>query len=99
MKVKLIKMSDLYKLTIPKNVEHKIRVLCNLCPDKEWSGILFYTVKGSFDKDLEIICKDILQMDIGTVGFTEFKMNPKVINYMTDHPELLKNNIYQGLVH
>lgn len=80
-----------YKLTIPLNVEKKIRYICYKVGNTEWSGILFTTYKGTFENnDLEIICKDIYVMDIGSSVYTEFDMNPDVIAYMADNPELLE---------
>lgn len=86
------------KLIIPSEVEQKIRFICQKIWDVEWSGTLFFTYKGSFENnDLEIICKDIYVMDIGTATYTEFDMSPEVISYMTGHEELLDCQI--GLIH
>lgn len=38
-------------------------------------------------------------MDEGTSAYTEFNMSPDVATYMIDHPELLEEGIYQGLIH
>lgn len=97
---RLRKGNTSYKLFIPKEVEIKIRMLCTLCPNKEWSGILFYKLIGSFtDNNLEIHCVDIYQMDEGNATYTEFDMNPDVAGYIVDHPELCKDGIYQALIH
>ena len=86
----LVKQSASYKITIPDNVEQKIRYLCAKIPNTEWSGILFYKVNGTFeDLDLEIVCQDIYLMNIGSSTFTEFEMSPEVIGYMFEHQELL----------
>lgn len=98
MEQQLVKSNDSFKMTIPKVVESKIRFLCNKIHNTEWSGILFYTVKGSFNsKDLNIICKDIYLMNIGNTGYTEFNNTPDIANYMTENPELL--DCYNGLIH
>lgn len=87
-----------YKLVIPAEVERKIRFTCQKVWNTEWSGILFFDYKGSFEtNDLTIICKDIYIMDIGNSVYTEFDMNPDVIAYMTDNPELL--DCQQALIH
>lgn len=87
-----------YKLVIPTEVERKIRFACQKVWNTEWSGILFFTYKGSFENnDLVIKCVDIYIMDIGTQAYTEFYMNPDVIAYMTEHPELLDCQL--GLIH
>lgn len=89
-KITLQKDSAKYNLIIPSDVEDKIRYMCEKISNIEWSGILFYDYKGSFENnDLEIICKDIFVMDIGNSTYTEFNMSPDVISYMTEHPELL----------
>ena len=89
---------DSYKIIIPIEVENKIRYLCNRISEVEWSGTLFYTYSGSYEnKDLEIKCVDILLMDIGSAGYTEFDMSPEVISYMTEHPELMDCQV--GLIH
>ena len=94
----LEKHTDIYKLVIPTDVENKIRYLCNKISQVEWSGTLFYTYSGSFEKGtLEIRCVDIFPMDIGSQTYTEFDMSPDVVAYMTDHPELL--NCQMGLIH
>lgn len=94
----LEKHTDIYKLVIPADVENKIRYLCNKISQVEWSGTLFYTYSGSFEKGtLEIKCVDIFPMDIGSQTYTEFDMSPDVVAYMTDHPELL--NCQMGLIH
>lgn len=96
--INLIKRDSTYTLTIPKDVERKIRFLCNKIYDTEWSGILFFDYKGSFENnDLEIICKDIYLMDVGVSSYTEFDMNPDVISYMAQNQELL--DCQSGLVH
>lgn len=87
-----------YKLIIPAEVERKIRFTCQKVWSTEWSGTLFFTHEGSFENDdLVIRCVDIYIMDIGTQAYTEFDMNPDVIAYMTEHPELLDCQL--GLIH
>lgn len=87
-----------YKLIIPAEVERKIRFACQKVWSTEWSGTLFFTYEGSFENnDLVIKCVDIYIMDIGTQAYTEFDMNPDVIAYMCDNPELL--DCQMGLIH
>lgn len=87
-----------YKLVIPAEVEEKIRFTCQKVWNTEWSGTLFFTHEGSFENnDLVIKCVDIYIMDIGTQAYTEFDMNPDVIAYMCDNPELL--DCQMGLIH
>lgn len=99
-KLELVHQLNTYKMYIPQDVERKIRLLCREIHNVEWSGILFYRVEGNFeDNSLNIVCVDIFQMDEGTSGYTEFNMSPDVMGYMVDHQELLKEGIYQGLIH
>lgn len=87
-----------YKLIIPAGVERKIRFACQKVWSTEWSGTLFFTHEGSFENnDLVIRCVDIYIMDIGTQAYTEFDMNPDVIAYMCENPELL--DCQMGLIH
>lgn len=89
--------SSSIKLIIPAYVENKIRRLCSEISTTEWSGVLFYTTKGTYEKDLVVTCEDILLMDVGTATYTEFNMSPEVIAYMAEHPESL--DYQQGLIH
>lgn len=87
-----------YKLIIPAEVERKIRFTCQKVWNTEWSGTLFFTHEGLFENnDLVIRCVDIYIMDIGTQAYTEFDMNPDVIAYMCENPELL--DCQMGLIH
>lgn len=87
-----------YKLIIPAEVERKIRFACQKVWSTEWSGTLFFTHEGSFENnDLIIRCVDIYIMDIGIQAYTEFDMNPDVIAYMCENPELL--DCQMGLIH
>lgn len=87
-----------YKLIIPSEVENKIRYACQKSWNTEWSGTLFFTHEGSFENnDLIIKCVDIYIMDVGTQAYTEFDMNPDVISYMCDNPDLL--DCQMGLIH
>lgn len=101
--LELVKQTpDMYKLIIPQLVEDKIRLMCKHIWSVEWSGVLFYKVSGAFDDNenpLTITCVDIFQMDEGSGTYTEFDMSADVATYMIDHPELLEEGIYQGLIH
>lgn len=96
--IALLKRQDSYKITIPEEVESKIRFVCQKIWKDEWSGTLFYKPEGSFeDGTLNIRCVDIYIMDIGSAAYTEFDMSPDVISYMTENPELL--DCQMGLIH
>lgn len=86
-----------YKLVIPERVEKMIREWCSLSPNNEWSGTLFYTVEGSFEnKDLVLTAQDFYVSDIGTQGFTRYKVTPEICNYMMEHDLL---DCKTGLIH
>ena len=94
----LVKMSDTYKLIVPAKVEEKIRYLIRKYPHTEWSGVLFIKHTGSFeDNNLVITCEDLYPMDLGTTGWTEFKMNEDVTSYMAENIELFECDL--SLVH
>lgn len=96
--IPLLSGSATYNIIIPDHVEIKILHLCTRINSVEWSGILFYNAKGSFkDNDLSITCCDILLMDIGSGGATDFDMTPEVAKYMVDNPELM--DCQMGLIH
>lgn len=96
----LAKQSSIYKLIVSPELEQKIRYYLDRFPRDEYSGTLFYTISGNFEtKDLVINAFDFLLQDIGTSGYTEFNQSPDVIGYMVEHPELLDEKVYQGLMH
>lgn len=96
-KLTLLKRDEIFKMVVPSSVEEKIRLACASVPNLEWSGVLFYTYKGSFEKrNLVVTCKDILVMDIGSSTYTEWATDVEVISYMTEH-DLLECQL--GIVH
>ena len=85
----LVKGSTTYKLKVPRKVEEKIRYLCRKFPTLEWSGVLFTTYEGSFEKgDLVITCQDLYPMDLGSATFTDFKMDETVAGYIAENIDL-----------
>lgn len=95
--IKLVKDEVKYKLTVTKSLEDKIRYLCAMFNDREYSGALFYKVEGSFnDNSLNVVCVDFCLCDIGTSTYTEFETKPEVISYMCDNDLL---DCYIGLLH
>lgn len=86
-----------YKLIVRDKLENKIRFLCSRFYNTEWSGVLFWTISGSFEsKDIIVYAEDFLLMDIGGATTTAFEMSPKVISYMTENNLM---NTYVGLMH
>lgn len=94
--IDLIQNDRKHRMVIPASVEQKIRMACATVPDKEWSGVLFYTYKGSFEKGLTVTCKDILVMDVGSSAYTEWCADAEVISYMAEQDLL---DCQMGIIH
>lgn len=102
-----IHLANKPKLVITEEVYDQITFLCRNIPNKEWSGILLYSVEGSIrDIDnLTMTAEYIIPMDVGTATSTGFKFNETKrtiskdphIEFCTKHPEALKWKI--GLIH
>lgn len=90
-------------LHIPTNVLNQIKYLCREVSTVEWSGILFYEVKGSIKniEKLKLIAKHILPMDIGTEAETEFNWggsgDEPIVTYLMTHDEA--ENWKMGHIH
>lgn len=94
----LVEQSSTFKLIVPENVEAKIRYLLRKYPSTEWSGVLFYDYRGTFENnDLILTCRDLYPMDLGNATFTEFKMNEDVASYIAQNIELFDCEL--GLIH
>lgn len=86
-------------MIIPTEVEAKIRHICSVIHDVEWSGVLFYTHSGSMDDGSFVVkCEDIYVMDIGSGTYTEYKENATILDYRIQN-NLLTEEIQEGLVH
>ena len=73
--------------------------LCLKFPQKEWSGLLFFSHTGDL-KDistLAIKCEELLLLDIGTGAYTEYDIDEEVGFYLFDNPHLTQYNI--GHIH
>jgi proteasome lid subunit RPN8/RPN11 len=87
------------KLIIPQKISNKIKFLCGKISSVEWSGVLFYSVKGSikqFDK-VEFVVEDIYLMNQGTKAYTEYELDDDLIDYRMSNPQSLAWKI--GLIH
>lgn len=86
-------------MIIPTEVEAKIRHICSVVHDVEWSGVLFYTHSGNMDDGSFIVkCADIYVMDIGNGTYTEYKENATILDYRIQN-NLLTEDIQEGLIH
>lgn len=98
--LKLRENSTSCKLVIPRDVEEKIRHLCSIINDVEWSGVLFYRPEGNLDDGSFIAtCVDIFVMDIGNSTFTSYTESPDIIGYQVAHRELLDEGVQEALIH
>lgn len=85
-----------YNLVVTKNLEDKIRFLCNKVSNIEWSGVLFYTVEGNYQNNLKIICHDLYLKDVGNNVSTEFTTEADEVNYAVEHDLM---DCFTGLIH
>lgn len=67
----------------------KIEYLCRQISQVEWSGVLFYSVKGSIKKPetFKVILEDILPLDKGSQTFTSYKLDDRFVDYLMEEPE------------
>lgn len=74
-------------------------MLCANIPKLEWSGVLFYTTKGTFgNDDFEITAEEVYPLDIGTPGYTEYETDdPVFIKWMFENPYILE--MKKGHIH
>lgn len=99
----LVEGSGFYNLFLPPDIQRKIDHICMKLPDVEWSGTLFYKIKGDFtssaEDKLEVHVVDFYLQDIGQAAYTEFNQSPDLVSYMCNNPELLEEGVYMGLIH
>ena len=72
-----------------KNIYFKILYLCNKIHEVEWSGVLFYDVKGNIKNPSKMSCtvKDILPMNMGSAAYTEYSFDDRVNTYIEKEDE------------
>lgn len=92
---------DTIKVTVTEAVFLKMRYLCEVIRDVEWSGILLYSVHGSIHSPgtLELITEDIIPMNKGNQTYTEYNFTEKKrdnsgyedkhIDYVMENPEAM----------
>lgn len=71
----LVEIEGTPKVIITNDFLNQVKYLCQKVSSVEWSGIVYYNIKGSIkDPDnLVITPKYIFPMDIGTSGFTSYE--------------------------
>jgi hypothetical protein len=74
------------KVILSNLLWEKMQFLCNHISTVEWSGCIFYEIHGALDKpeELQIFVHDMIPLDKGTTGFTEYNFDGRVIAYMTE---------------
>lgn len=84
-------LSTLIPVQIPDKVLDKIKFLCQNMTRVEWSGIIFYEVKGTIRQPskMRITIKDILLMDRGSPGATGFNWDGDIVEYRINNPETI----------
>ena len=73
--------------------------LCGKISEVEWSGVLFYSVKGSIKQfdEVEFILEDIYPMNKGTKAYTEYELDDDLIDYRMSNPKSLTWKV--GMIH
>lgn len=91
-------MSRIVPVEITSELQAQCSYLCSKEPDKEWSGVLFYTSTGSFGQDdFAIKAECLYLMDVGTSTFTGYDYGPDFIDYMMKNPKYL--TMKKGHIH
>lgn len=90
---------------MPLDFMSKVKYLCRVIREVEWSGVLWYTMEGSMNKPESVVItlKDILLMDKGTKTLTEYDFDKDeslamdIVDLMMTKPEY--KTYIRGLIH
>lgn len=101
LKTSLLELNQKITLNIDKQILEKIKFLCHNIKDVEWSGILFYKLKGTISNPdkVSIDIKDILLMNKGSKTYTNFSWDSDLVNYQINNPISIEENWIKGLIH
>ena len=96
---RLIKDKATFKLTISDKCQKDIFELCANFPNREWSGVLFYTTEGDIDNidTLKVNVEALFLEDIGTAAYTEYVVSEELAYFLMENPEYTTMNT--GLIH
>ena len=96
---RLIKDKATFKLTISDKCQKDIFELCANFPNREWSGVLFYTTEGDIDNidTLKVNVEALFLEDIGTAAYTEYVVSDELAYFLMENPEYATMNT--GLIH
>tara|TARA_R110002050_G_scaffold57833_5_gene130066 strand:+ start:423 stop:1508 length:1086 start_codon:yes stop_codon:yes gene_type:complete len=98
-KHKVVDSKQTIKTVVTIDVYNKMKYLCQKISAVEWSGVLFYTVEGSIKdpENMVITMRNILPLDKGTSGYTEYVLDDRLTNFLMDNPDHLGYKI--GHIH
>ena len=84
---------------MPDSVIYEREWLCREIPDKEWSGILWYSIEGSIQDPVtfKITIEDIFPMDKGSATYTEYEFDETIVEYRISNPA--SKNWRMGHIH
>ena len=91
------------KVLMPEEFYKKVEFLCKKISNVEWSGILLYTCEGTITKPESFIItlRDIILMDKGSNGATEYELNGGEddfhIDYMEKYPDRSWNDTFYNI--
>jgi proteasome lid subunit RPN8/RPN11 len=89
-------------VVVSEEVNDKIIHICKLINNKEWSGLLLYSIEGDIDSPSNLVCtiRDIYVMDIGTSAHTQFKYDgSEIATAYMENEDWIINNYRLGLIH
>lgn len=77
------------KVKLTDLISDKIKFLCKEIPKEEWSGVLFYSVKGTIadPRNIVITLENLFPMNKGTGAFTEYAYNEELVEFRMTNPE------------
>lgn len=84
-----VTLEDTIPVIMSQAILDKIQHLCQKINKVEWSGVLFYSIKGSIKKPktFKIILEDILPLDKGNATYTSYKLDDRFVDYLMEEPE------------
>jgi hypothetical protein len=86
----MFKQKEKIEVLVLNKVKAQMEYLCQVFPNLEWSGILFYKTEGCITEPenyyIELI--DILPQNLGSSAYTEFSIGEDYIDFLEKNPEL-----------
>jgi hypothetical protein len=85
-----VTLEDTIPVIMSQAILDKIQHLCQKINKVEWSGVLFYSIKGSIKKPktFKITLEDILPLDKGSATYTSYKLDDRFVEYLMEEPEI-----------